>query len=280
MAQASRGAPVREARHDTTASKASPRNPSRASAPGSPTSPNRTVAPASSLMLSSGARLPRTPARGRTKQTTSWPRPASARTVARPMVPVAPSTRTRRGRRLRGTTAWTEFEGGVMIGQGCTGDGPRARPLTTQGHSLHHRPMPFDAPLQHLVHGPLPPLAGKDLNLGIAGEALRLDRGAKRSDVDYAIAHHAAIVEDIFGRHQPVADMERQQTIAAGARDLAQQLRVPPDVIDVERDAEHAGALRIEAVADIERLFRCVDAGAVGGVGRMQRLDRERHAGR
>ena len=50
-------------------------------------------------------------------------------------------------------------------------------------------------------------------------------------------------------------------------------------MIDVERDAERAGALRIELVADIERLLRRVHAGAVGGIGRMQRLDRERHVG-
>ena len=70
--------------------------------------------------------------------------------------------------------------------------------------------------------------------------------------------------------------MEREQAILAGARDLAHQLRVPPDVIDVERDAERAGATGIERVADVERLLGHVHAGAVGGVGRMQRLDRER----
>ena len=63
----------------------------------------------------------------------------------------------------------------------------------------------------------------------------------------------------------------------AGAGDLRQQLRVPPDVIDVERDAESAAALRIQAVANIERLSCGVDASAVGGIGRMQRLDRQRH---
>ena len=74
MAQASCGTPVREARHDTRASKRSPLKPSCASEAGSWTSPTRTVAPASSRALSSGASLPPTPARGRTKHTTSWPR--------------------------------------------------------------------------------------------------------------------------------------------------------------------------------------------------------------
>ena len=100
-----------------------------------------------------------------------------------------------------------------------------------------------------------------------------------RCDVDDAVAHHAAVVEDVLGRHQPVADVKREQAILSGARDLRHQFRIPPDVIDVERDAEHAGALRIEPVADVERLLRRVHAGAVGGIHRMQRLDRERHVG-
>jgi hypothetical protein len=48
-------------------------------------------------------------------------------------------------------------------------------------------------------------------------------------------------------------------------------------VIDVERDAERAAALRVESVAEVERLPGGIDAGAIGGVGRMQRLDRQRH---
>src|SRR5258707_2022712 len=40
--------------------------------------------------------------------------------------------------------------------------------------------------------------------------------------------------------------MERQQPVFPGARYLRQQIRVPPDVIDVERDAECARPLRIQ----------------------------------
>jgi hypothetical protein len=50
-------------------------------------------------------------------------------------------------------------------------------------------------------------------------------------------------------------------------------------MIDVERNAERASALRIKPVADVERLFCRIDAGAVGRIGRMQRLDRQRHVG-
>ena len=108
---------------------------------------------------------------------------------------------------------------------------------------------------------------------------MRLDRGAHRSDVDHAVAHHAAVVENVFGRHQPVADVKRKQSVFAGARDLRKQFRIPPDVIDVERDTECAAAIGIERVADVERLLGRIDAGAVGGIGGMQRFDCERHVG-
>jgi hypothetical protein len=142
---------------------------------------------------------------------------------------------------------------------------------------LNHRPMPLDAGAQDLIHRTVPPRVGKDLDLGIAGKALRLDGTAQGLDIDDAVTHHAAIVEDVPGRHQPVADMKCEQPLLAGARDLRMHLDVPPDMIDVERDTERAGARRIKPVADVERLPGRVHAGTVGGIGRMQRLDRERH---
>ena len=57
----------------------------------------------------------------------------------------------------------------------------------------------------------------------------------------------------------------------------ALQLRVPPDVVQVDGDAERAASVGIEPVADVERLLQRVDAGPVGGVHRVQRLDRQRH---
>ena len=53
-----------------------------------------------------------TPARGRTRHTTSWPRRTSARTVARPIVPVAPRTKTRRG--------FDEWSGDVTVAGSAT----------------------------------------------------------------------------------------------------------------------------------------------------------------
>ena len=137
--------------------------------------------------------------------------------------------------------------------------------------------MAFDAGPQNLIDRLCPPVVGENLDFGVTGKALRLDRAAHRSDIDHAVAHHAAVVENVSGRHQPVADVKRQQAIFSSADNLRQQLGIPPDVIDVERDAQRAGAPRIQPVANIQRLFCGVDASAVGGIGRMQRLDRQRH---
>src|SRR5450759_3480239 len=76
MAQASFGAPVREAMHDTTASNRSPANPSRDSDAGSVGSTTRTVAPSNRPPTSAGLD------RARTKQTTSYPRRPSATAAA------------------------------------------------------------------------------------------------------------------------------------------------------------------------------------------------------
>src|SRR5215469_5806456 len=122
-------------------------------------------------------------------------------------------------------------------------------------YKLHHGPVPLDANAQDLVHRLVPPGVGKDLDLGIATKTLRLYRSADRTDVDDAVAHHAAVVENVLGRHQPVTDVEGEQPVAPRTRDLHHQVRVPPDVIDVERDAERAGAAGIEPVANVERLF-------------------------
>ena len=95
IAHASLGTPVREAMHDTITSKASPPNASRTSDTLSVISTSLSVAPSKGRARSVGS-IPRCiPAWGRTKQTTSWPCRTSAATVARPMVPVAPSTHTR-----------------------------------------------------------------------------------------------------------------------------------------------------------------------------------------
>src|SRR4249919_3194639 len=70
-----------------------------------------------------------------------------------------------------------------------------------------HCAVPFDAGFQNLIHRLRPP-----------------------------------VVEDVFGGHQPVADVKREQAILPRARNLRHQIRIPPDMIDVERYAERARA--------------------------------------
>src|SRR6202521_6178953 len=118
---------------------------------------------------------------------------------------------------------------------------------------LNHGAMPRDTGLQDFIDRLSPPVVGKNLDLGITRKALRLDRAAYRFDIDHAVAHHAPVVENIPGRHQPVADMKGQQPVLAGADDLRQQFRVPPDVIDIKRYTQTAGARWVQPVADIER---------------------------
>ena len=50
-------------------------------------------------------------------------------------------------------------------------------------------------------------------------------------------------------------------------------------MVDVDRDAEAAIRARSQFVAKIVRMPHCIDAGAVRGVHRMQRLDCKRHRG-
>ncbi len=59
-----------------------------------------------------------------------------------------------------------------------------------------------------------------------------------------------------------------------GALDLAPEVRIPPHVVRVDGDAE----ARSQLVAEIVGVLHRVHAGALGGVHRVQRLDRERHA--
>src|ERR1700733_6895267 len=41
---------------------------------------------------------------------------------------------------------------------------------------LHHGPVPFDAGAQHLIHRLCPPGLGENLDFGVTGKSLRLDR--------------------------------------------------------------------------------------------------------
>ena len=78
-------------------------------------------------------------------------------------------------------------------------------------------------------------------------------------------------------RGLPVAHLVgRDAALAAGAGDLGEHVRVPPDVERVDGRADHRG---VEVRGDVERLAERRDDRPVGDVHRMQRLDRERDAG-
>src|SRR5712671_8086839 len=109
--------------------------------------------------------------------------------------------------------------------------------MTTSALDLTHGPETLHRDREHLVAGAAPPALGKNLDLLDAAIAGSLDHAADGGKIDDAVAHHAAVVEHVTGRHQPVADMVADDALA-GARDLARQVRVPPDVIGVDRDAE------------------------------------------
>ena len=71
--------------------------------------------------------------------------------------------------------------------------------------------------------------------------------------------------------------MKREQALLAGTGNLLLKFWIPPDVIHVHCDAECAAARRIKLVAQVESMFQRVDAGALGCLHRVQRLDGERH---
>src|SRR5580704_19138555 len=97
----------------------------------------------------------------------------------------------------------------------------------------------LDAGGEDLLGRALPPSLGReDLDLAEAGIAGGLDPAAQAAQIDDAVAHHAAVVEQVARRHQPVADMEGENAARpAGAGDLALERRVPPHVIDVDGNA-------------------------------------------
>src|SRR5579862_4840 len=129
----------------------------------------------------------------------------------------------------------------------------------------------------HVVDRPAPPTIGKNLDLDVPVETVRLDESADTRDINHPVSHHAAIVEHVGRRHQPVADVEGEQALAPGPFDLRRQFEIPPYVIDIEGNAEHAAAPRIEAIADVECLAQRAHAGTICSKHRMQWLDRQRH---
>src|SRR3569623_292896 len=135
----------------------------------------------------------------------------------------------------------------------CAGfaDVPMCRPLVPS--PLADRMEAFDASGKYLVAGPPPPAGRKQLHLLRAVITGGLDGAAERPEVDDAVAHHAAVVEQVACRHQKVTDVMREDAGAfAGAGDVAQEVRVPPQMVGVEHDADPA-AQRVTAVARLRQ---------------------------
>src|SRR4051812_45544713 len=96
----------------------------------------------------------------------------------------------------------------------------RDRARSTRQRSSAHSVVSVDAGLEHLVAGARPPVGGReDLDLLRAFVTGLLDRAADAGEIDDAVAHLAAVEQEIARRHQPVADVVRQDAVA-GPRDL------------------------------------------------------------
>src|SRR5437879_2587375 len=98
--------------------------------------------------------------------------------------------------------------------------------------------MPLDADTQDLVGIALPPILGrKNFHVAMAGIAGVLHHGAQAAQLNDTVSRHAAIENEIAGGHEPIADVIGKNA-PARARDLPRQIRVPPDVIDIDGEAD------------------------------------------
>ena len=104
--------------------------------------------------------------------------------------------------------------------------------------------------------------------------------GAKRRNIDHPIAHHAAVVEHILGRHQPVADMKAEDAPSCPARAISRsRFGIPPDMIDIDADAQPRSAAGPSIVlAHVERLAQQRQAVTVRRIDRMQGFERDADA--
>src|SRR5690606_25101703 len=86
---------------------------------------------------------------------------------------------------------------------------------------------------EYLVRRPCPPVVpGHDLDFAETFVAGALYPGAYQRSVDDAVPHHAAVEQQMRGRHQPVAEVERENPLATRTGNRLLQRRVPPHVID------------------------------------------------
>lgn len=120
-----------------------------------------------------------------------------------------------------------------------------------------------------------PEAGGEDFDFGESVETGGADGAVDGFDVDAAFAHEAAVVEEVGGGGEPVADVEADDAFA-GAGDFLIEVGVPPDVIDIGGDADVGVA---ELVDDVVALAEGVDRAAAVGIHRVEGFDGELDAG-
>ena len=127
------------------------------------------------------------------------------------------------------------------------------------------KPRDFDSELQVLTEKAKQLKVRKVQQLG----ELVIATGADALDVDAAFSHEAAVVEEVVGGGEPVADVETADLVS-GALDLLFEIRIPPDVINVGGDADDVGA---ELVDDVGALADGVHGASAVGIHRVERFD-------
>ena len=149
--------------------------------------------------------------------------------------------------------------------------------LRTSGR-LHVFPVPLLAGRQHFIAVAFPPAGRKNLHLVHASITGGLDPGANQRNIDHPVAHHAPVIQQISGRHQPVANVERQDAIFSPP---APRARSALSVSGPTTHGRHRRRYRSPLPNSSQRSLACsmrIHAGPVAGVHRVQRLNGQRHA--
>ncbi len=134
------------------------------------------------------------------------------------------------------------------------------------------RPLCYCA--EDLVGVSTPPIVRrKNFDFAEAREPASLDHVPQTRNVDHPVAHHSAVGEHVARWHEPVADVERKESITTCSGNLGVKLAVPPHVVYIHCAANSLA----QPVADVEGLAHRVDARAVCSVHRVERFDGNFH---
>src|SRR5678816_2706280 len=98
-------------------------------------------------------------------------------------------------------------------------------------------PITIDTDVDHLDRVALFPHRRNELDFIEAVKARAIGGSTNSGDIDKTVAYHAAAAHVLFQRGQPIAQMETDDP-SSRALDFVTKVRVPPDVIDIDDDAE------------------------------------------